>query len=340
MRRIANTAGGERGAVAVLVAVLMVVLLGFAAISIDVAKLYSERAQLQNGADAVALMVAQKCAKGTDDSNCSSNAPAAKALAGDNAVDGISNVISVDLDKSAGTVRVVTGAEEIGAGTNSVSLFFAGVLGFTSAEVSAASSARWGSPAKGRTPFPITVSICQVRGQTGVPQLLQLHGNNANPDCSYGPNGAPVPGGFGGLKENTSFCGADIDIEAASAGSNTGNDPPKHCDSALNGWAADMQAGKEVIMLLPIFDAVTGVGDNATYHFKTIAAFRVMGWKLGATGLPYTFRNRTPDVPAELQCFGSCRGIIGKFVEYLSLSDEFTLGPPTADGAKLVKLTQ
>ena len=72
MRRIAAPADRERGGIAVIVALLMVVLLGFAAIAIDVAKLYSERAQLQNGSDSVALMLAQKCAKNVNDSDCSS----------------------------------------------------------------------------------------------------------------------------------------------------------------------------------------------------------------------------------------------------------------------------
>ena len=45
----------ERGAVAVMVALLMVPLIGFAAIAIDVAAMWSERQQLQNGADAGAL---------------------------------------------------------------------------------------------------------------------------------------------------------------------------------------------------------------------------------------------------------------------------------------------
>ncbi|WP_418606589.1 pilus assembly protein TadG-related protein [Georgenia sp. SUBG003] len=46
----------------VVVALLMVPLIGFAAISVDVAASYAERQQLQNGADAAALAVAQECA--------------------------------------------------------------------------------------------------------------------------------------------------------------------------------------------------------------------------------------------------------------------------------------
>lgn len=343
MRRITEPADRERGGIAVLVAILMVVLLGFAAISIDVAKLYSERAQLQNGADAAALMVAQKCAtneaRGESDPNCSATSPLATDFANMNSLDGRSNVKSIDLDKPNRTVQVTTSAQEAGAAANSVSMFFAGVFGFPSAEVTANSSASWGSPAKGKTPFPITVSICQVHGQAGVMQRLQLHGSkNGNDACNYGPSGATVPGGFGGLKEDGSSCSASIDVTATSAGS-PGNDAPKTCEKTLNGWATDMAAGKDVIMLLPIFDGVSGTGDNAVYKLTTIAAFKVQGWKLGPTGLPYTFRNRYPAVPSNLECTEPCRGIIGTFVEYVSLADGFAMGPVNSDGAIKVVLT-
>lgn len=339
MRRLAASADNERGGIAVIVALAMVVMLGFAAISIDVAKLYSERAQLQNGSDSAALMVAHKCAKNEADTNCSTTAPMAADLANKNAVDGLSNVKSITLDKPNRTVQVTAGAKEAGSTTNSVSLFFAGVLGFPSTEVSAGSTVRWGSPEKGTTPFPITVSVCQVRDKAGVMQLLQLHGKNANADCFYGPSGAVVEGGFGGLQQDAAVCGATIDIATSKAGGDTGNNPPQHCEATLNGWAADMNAGKDVILLLPIFNAVTGTGTNAIFKLTTFAAFKVVGWKIGSSGLPYTFRNRSPDVPSALECREPCRGIIGTFIKYVSLADGYTLGAVNPDGATIVELT-
>jgi hypothetical protein len=55
----------ERGAVASIVAILLTfgVVLGFAALSIDVGSLMWERRQLQNGADAAALALAKTCAE-------------------------------------------------------------------------------------------------------------------------------------------------------------------------------------------------------------------------------------------------------------------------------------
>ena len=56
----------ERGAIGVLVAIMLGcgVLTGMGALVIDVGRLYQERAELQNGADAAALGVAKTCALG------------------------------------------------------------------------------------------------------------------------------------------------------------------------------------------------------------------------------------------------------------------------------------
>lgn len=339
MRRLSPEAGGrgsETGAVSVIVALMLVVLLGFGAMAVDVAMMYAERTQLRNGADSAALAIAQKCAKNSSDVDCSNTSSLAASLANTNANDNLSNVKTIALDKTTRTVTVTVASQEAGHTPNQVSLFFARALGINTAEVNAPATVKWGSPTKGITAFPLTISICQVRGQYGVMQLLRMHGTGANPSCMYGPSGAFVEGGFGGLKQDPNSCGATIDISKSTAGGDTGNNPPPYCDALLNSWAADMTAGKDVIVLLPIFNAVTGTGTNAIYGLKTFAAFKVAGWKFGPTGLPYTFHNRSPDVPASLECKEPCRGIIGSFVQYVSLANGYTLGPVDPDGATVV----
>ncbi|WP_427174690.1 pilus assembly protein TadG-related protein [Arthrobacter sp. 92] len=328
---------GESGAVAIIVALVLVVLLGFAAMAVDAGMLYAEKAQVQNGSDAAALAVAQKCAANPADTNCSTTSAVAADVANKNANDGLNNIKSIALDLSNRKVTVSVGSQQSGGSANTVSLFFARALGIPSTQLYTSSTVKWGSPVKGIAPFPITVSICQVRGQTGVMQLLQLHGTStANPSCNYGPSGAAVDGGFGGLKQDTGVCGATIDISTSEAGGDTGNNPPPYCQDTLNGWAANMTAGKDVIVLLPIFNSVTGTGTGAIFGLTTFAAFKVAGWKFGPTGLPYTFRNRSPDVPAALECREPCRGIIGTFVKYVSLANGYTLGPVNPDGATVV----
>jgi len=61
MRRLRN----DDGSIAIIVAIVMVVLLGMATLVVDVGRLYVERRQLQNGADAAALAVAVDCAHGS-----------------------------------------------------------------------------------------------------------------------------------------------------------------------------------------------------------------------------------------------------------------------------------
>ena len=344
MRRLTASTGqdSERGGIAIMVAILMVALLGFAALAVDVGMLYAERTQLRNGSDAAALAVAGKCAKDINDVECSTTSALARSLANGNAGDGASNIQSLLLDKPNRTVTVAAAAQEPGKEPNRVSLFFAGVLGYTSAEVSATSSVTWGSPRKGPAPFPVAFSICQVQGHVdGTLQLLQNHGSNANADCNYGPSGAAVEGGFGWLVSDPGVCGALIDIAVAEGGSDPGNSSPGGCDATLNSWAADITAGKDVVVLLPVFNRVSGTGNGAVYGLTTFAAFKVKGWKFsGNSTLPDAFQNTTPAVDASVSCDGNCRGVIGSFIKYVSLANGFTLGPVDANGATIVRLTQ
>lgn len=339
MRRITAPADAEQGGIAVIVALLMVALLGFAAIAVDVGMLYSERAQLQNGSDSGALMVAQKCAKNPADENCSTTAPLATALANGNALDAKSGVKSITLDKTGRTVTVTTGAKETGSAPNTVSLFFARALGIPSAEVTASSSVRWGSPTEGTTPFPLAFSICQVSGMVGGPtQLLQNHSANANADCPLGPAGKTVQGGFGWIVQSTGQCGGLVNLAINQSGSDTGNDGPSNCDAILTKWAGELSSGRPITVLLPVYEDVSGTGSGATYDLLAFAAFSVQGWAFGgADKLPLVFHNKSSD--KALDCQGNCRGIIGKFINYVSLSDGYKLGPVSPYGATVVELT-
>lgn len=332
---------GERGAVAVLIALALVALLGFAALAVDAGMLYSERAQVQNGSDAAALAVAQKCAADTSDLNCSVTSPVAIDIANKNAVDGLNNIKSVSLDLLNRKVTVTAGAQQAGGAPNAVSLFFARVLGFGTSDVVTTSSVQWGSALAGRTPFPIAYSICQVKGYLGgALQLLQDHGSNVNPGCLYGPSGAFVAGGYGWITQDSGSCGGTVNLAVSESGSAPGNSIPTNCSATLQKWADTLTAGRDVVVLLPVFDAVTGTGAGAVYHLVSFAAFKVTGWKFsGNSALPDTFHNASPDVLAAVSCTGNCRGIIGSFVKYVSLADGYSLGPVDAYGATIVRLT-
>ncbi|WP_432393622.1 pilus assembly protein TadG-related protein [Pseudarthrobacter sp. L19] len=343
MRRLACPASdrdGEHGAIAVIVAVLMVALLGFAAIAVDVGMLYAERTQLSNGADAGAFAIAQKCAKNVNDPNCSATSSLPGILANGNTGDGLSNIQSVALDTTNRTVTVTAGAQEAGKAPNKVSLFFARVLGIKDASVTAAATVQWGSPVAGPTAFPIAFSVCQVNDHIGAgAQLLVSHGSKAETSCKYVPSGQVVPGGFGWLKRPDGGCAGNVSASGWADG-DPGNSYPNICNNQLISWASDIQAGKDVIVLLPIFDQVTGTGTSVSYHLTSFAAFKVQGWSFNGNKFPITFRNAPPDVSPALSCTGSCVGVIGSFIRYVSLDNAYTLGTPPDFGAGVIKLTQ
>ncbi|HEU5008518.1 MAG TPA: pilus assembly protein TadG-related protein [Jatrophihabitantaceae bacterium] len=91
-------AGRERGAVAVLIAILLGtgVLLTCGALVVDVGGGYAERAQLQNGADSAALAAADACAVGANSCTGSTDASSTVGWFADaNANDGTSAVTAV-----------------------------------------------------------------------------------------------------------------------------------------------------------------------------------------------------------------------------------------------------
>lgn len=346
MRRIAKEVD-ERGAVAVIIAILLVVLLGFAALAVDVGLLYAEKAQLRNGADAAAIGIAQSCAKDIAETEKCSGSVAdnslAKEMADANALDDQSNADSVTLDKTAGTVSVTTGALETGATPNRVSLFFARALGFDEAEVSVTSHAAWGVPIGGVAPFAIAFSKCEVEAgidEDGSLQFLKAHGaDDTGGDCTGTSSGQELPGGFGWLDQTSGYsCGVVIDPSSPWIGSDTGSNVKSGCAAKLDDWKARLQSGERVIELIPIFDDTNGEGgNNGEFRMHAFAAFEIRGWHFNA-GNDFMLA----DAQALFTSYkNSDRGFIGRFVEYVSLDSAFQIKPLPGGGygANVVKLT-
>ncbi|WP_240615225.1 pilus assembly protein TadG-related protein [Arthrobacter ruber] len=329
-------ARAEHGAVSVLVALLMVILLGFAALAVDIGMVVSEKAQLQNGADAGALAIAQECARDLDDIDCLPTAPIARSLANSNALDTKSNVKNVIVDKTARKVTVTTGALQDGQAPNRISLLFANVLGISSSEVTASSTATWGSPTSGPAPFPITFSECELKDGPGWQVVEFRKKSDATPACAGGP-----PGGFGSLNQVPGKCEAFVDIAHSASGSNTGNTGAPHdCVPLLQEWRTKIEAGEAPVGLFPIYRSVSDSGNNAIYQLIGFAAFEVHGWKFkqeGNSTFPDSFRD---NYYAGYKCSSTqCIGIIGKFVKMVGLDSAYTLGPYNPDMGAVVRLT-
>lgn len=142
---------GESGQTLVLVAVLLVVLLGFAALAIDIGSLYGERRRMQNAADGAALAgVEELCVwrGGTQESAESAAIAMAQDYASRNGADWAIPVPTVNSNIDV-TLKVTAGRTS--------NTLFAAVLGPTTAEVAATASATCESPYSGIPMFPLTI---------------------------------------------------------------------------------------------------------------------------------------------------------------------------------------
>ncbi|CAN7442028.1 pilus assembly protein [Arthrobacter sp. LjRoot78] len=341
MRWLVDDNEKQRGATAVLVAVLMVPLLGFGAIAVDVAAMYAEKSVVQNGADASALAVAQTCAKSTANPGCATGSSLSGPLANANAKDSLTNVASTVVDKSAGKVTVTTNAQD-SSGVH-FSTFFARIFGIDTTNIGAVAEAKWGGAQAGDV-FPIAFSECEVDLSTagdGSTQFLLSHGTGAGKKdtCHSTASGLEIPGGFGWLVTGGS-CTVNVDLASPWVASNTGTNPETGCNAILQGWKDRLIAGQKVVALLPVFDSTRGTGAGAEFHLKAFAAIDLMGWDL-ANQDPFHY------MPTTAQAFkdaggwkNSDLGIVGKFVRYVALDEAFEVGGPTTYGGTVVELTK
>lgn len=299
MRRLAHE---DDGAIAVLVGIMLVMLLGFGAIAVDTGALFAERRELQNGADAGALAVAEDCARGLPSCALSVATGTADAYADDNTNDGAATAESVDLDLVAARVTVTTLTEDGATGANRFSLFFARVFGFDETEVRAQATARWGAAASA-TGFPLAVCQGLWDGNRPVPPLpgptidVRYKGTGGNPptnDCldAADDNFSPgnTPGNFSWLNTSGS-CETNYDFSGGgySAGGETGVAVPGSCSGAITDLISQIQAHKSnpanplPVVILPIYSSVSGNGSNATYELTTLGAFELSGLKVGGS---------------------------------------------------------
>ena len=301
----------ERGAVSVVVALLMIPLLGFAAISIDVAHLYLVRQQLQTGADAAALAVAQDCARGS----CGSSSTTAQTMLSQNLRAGTAQP----------TVTLASGRVQVAAATT-VSNYFAPVLGVKTSQVGARSTVRYGAPTGGRAVLPLAFSWCEWKQQTdGVSSttahVTYLTKTSGTTGCT-GPSNNEVPGGFGWLTVNSGTCGTKTTLGNIIM-SDPGNSVPTGCSTS----SFSSLVGSTV--LLPLFDDSSGTGSGATYRIYGYAAFRLTGYHFGGQ---YDAGSGT--------CNGNARCVKGYFTRFVDLSEAFDYGAGAPElGVSVVRLT-
>lgn len=311
--RVSRRLEGERGATAVVLSLLLVPMLGFAAIAVDIGALYAERARLQVGADAAAIAVAQDCSRG----NCGDMQATAQSL--------------ITLNDSEGTAgRPVLSSDPLSVtvtGGTPMEHWFAPVIGHDASVVSATATVGWGAPSGGTAVLPLTFSWCSFKAQTGggIPstttlQTINLSKTDGVGQCT-GPSGNFVPGGFGFLEADSGGCEVTSAIDGLLQ-SEPGESPPSGCEPGdFAGWV-----GRTV--LLPIFDEYGGTGSSAWYRVHGYAAFRL-------TGYSFTGQYRTNPRP----CSGNVRCVTGYFTRFVELSDAWDYSPDAPQlGASILRL--
>jgi Flp pilus assembly protein TadG len=306
--------GGERGAAAVILSLLLIPLLGFAAIAVDVGALYAEKARLQVAADAAAIAVAQDCSRGS----CGDMLATAQSLVTAN--DGEGTAAHPVLSDHPLSVTV--------AGSTPKKHWFAPVLGHDSTRVAATATVGWGGPSQGTAVLPLTFSWCAFKAQTngGLPstttlQTIRLSKSDGVPDCT-GPSGNVVPGGFGFVVTDHGTCEVTSGIDQKLT-SSPGNNPPAGCTEA------DFASFVGQTVLLPIFDAFGGTGSGAWYQVYGYAAFKISGYDFG--GQYNTEKKACGN--------GSVRCVIGYFTRFVELSDRWNYSPDAPQlGSSILRL--
>jgi len=280
----------ERGAVAVIVMALLVVIIGFAAMVIDLGVLFVVRGELQNAADAGALAgvvelvnnsedYAQTMAVtfATEDGQFRLNRTVPEADAVDVIVLG-PETLRVQIRRSAGTAA------------GPVPTIFARIWGRESMEAAAVAVATLNHQVVGTgpgnlMPFGIHEDMVDANGdgQYDVGEYIDIYphpwapgnfgtidlngGSNSNAETAYW-----IENGYDGI------------FIIPETGINVEGDPGISGGS-LNG-AINLRLGDTV--LFPVFDQVTGQGANTIYHVVGLVGGIITGFKLtGASSKRY-----------------------------------------------------
>lgn len=334
---------GERGAVTVLVALLMpVVLLGLGAIVLDFGALYAERRQLQNGADAGALALAKDYARSASPT-CVPGAGTglAGSYANDNANDAAgSNVQSVTCP-APNRVRVTTSTSSADGGF--LRPFLGQVLGAGNTTVTSSAVAAWGPPSSLMSGLPLTISQCEYAAytsgglavgppfNTALERVLHFHNDTAHESgCPSSTSGSDAPGGFGWILSGN--CQATTSLASPTLDADPGLNIPSSCTSSY----LDSLLG--TVVGIPVFGTTNGLtGANLDYHLGPgYVGFYLTGYRL--SGNPAFVRD-SPTLSASRTCSGNQRCIYGYFTTDPTPAAG-TVGSGTPMGVSVVQLTE
>lgn len=338
--------GRDRGGTATLVSVLLAggVLLGMTALVVDVGMLYAEREELQSVADSAAFAVGLDCA--LDREGCDSPESTALRYAAANSRDGLAdaqvcgsdprlpdcvedpagNLTDCLNERPTGIPYVEVRATTRSSGGTLLPPSFAQALvaGHEGSTVGACARVAWGAPAGG---LAATWSACEwdVATQGGTilapappampdhsfEQVISFRTSTSSATCSAGPSGFDAPGAFGWLDDDTGNCQAAVVDNSYTT--DPGNNVTAACAQALR-EARD----NRTVLAVPIYQAVSGQGNNTVYTLEGFAGFVVTGYNFPG--------NRVASYLTGHQCVPSNTCLIGYYVNGL-VAGEIGDGP-------------
>lgn len=321
-RRAQRLRDDERGAVTVIVAFCMVILLGMAALVVDVGLGQMRKAQLQDAADAAATAIAQQCfaAAGTTVDACDpSVAAAASGTAehyGSPTVPGLTVTVNA-VAWTINTVRVTLSVDQPS--------LFAQVFGVDTSHVAAAATAQWGLPA---TPLPLAYNECALPAPSASTKEFLRYDLLDLSFASCGTVGGVTdllgPGWLA-----TPQCTFDVTLTSYVV-STLSKVLPTPCAPIVPGLV-----GKYV--LLPVYNhvlttiIVNGVVLGQGYRIQKFALFRLSGYdfstlqisgavvtQLGPSNIAGAPQCPTVNLGLLTAKEPSCQGLQGFFVQYLT----------------------
>jgi hypothetical protein len=251
----------ERGQAIVLMTLSLVVIMGMAALVLDVGNWFHTKRRLQGTADAAALAGAQLLPN--DSSGAQSQALAyANKNGGDVAG---ANIIVTSTVLPNDTISVRARRTDPG--------IFSGILGIASADIDARAKARVGPPTKARYVAPMVVD-CEH------PLIHNCDGDSipdfgVNTTMDYDPMGAPGAYGMLNLDGGSGTPGSSDEAEWILRGfdkylglGNYRSDPGAKFSSSNIQDALEARRG--TVLLFPVFRVLDGTGQNAVYE--------IIGW--------------------------------------------------------------
>ena len=271
----------ERGAVAVMVGLAMVVLLGMLALTLDLGRAVGVRRDMVNAADAAALAAAQECALNRGPAAATSAANETASLN-----DTAATLAAIDIDPECAPGALSTTDPKLVTVTYSrvLDYYVAPILGFDDVTIRTTATAIWGAARKASAPIPLRINLsslinCGIRADGSYPVTCYLVFDNqdaagAANDWSWLYFGGPDGSGWdttsctsqaGGSNDPGYFLGGGVfDPNAPEAG--LLNDPPPTYVCAYSGNAQDV-----------VFDLISREGDLLTFPVVDTENFDVIG---------------------------------------------------------------